>query len=134
MTVERTPVSSRARRWFSSLSKAASASTRAQFIPSAAWVMAGRNCGESLAGPTLTVAAVKKWLAMSQAEVSLIQVWADCLWPARLKKYCEVWRLSRPVPSMAASGSSPMRPPSLARGGLEEEHDDLPFFSNRCWA
>jgi hypothetical protein len=52
--------------------------------------MAGRNCGESLAGPTLTVAAVKRWLAVPQTVVSFVQVWADCLRPARLKKYCEV--------------------------------------------
>ncbi len=86
MTVERAPRSSRARRWFSSLSKAASASTRSQLATSDAWCIAGRNCGASLLGPTVTVAAVKKWLPVSQTVVSLVQVWADCLRPARLKK------------------------------------------------
>jgi hypothetical protein len=48
--------------------------------------MAGRNCGESLAGPRLTVAAAKKWLWVSQATVSLVQAAALCLRPERLKK------------------------------------------------
>jgi hypothetical protein len=62
MTVDRTPRSSRARRWFSSLSKAASASTRCQVTASDACSMAGRNCGESFLGPGVTVAAAQKWL------------------------------------------------------------------------
>jgi len=39
-----------------------------------------------LLGPTVTVAAVKKWLAVSQATVSLVQSAADCFFPARVKK------------------------------------------------
>src|SRR5256885_1004838 len=70
MTVERTPRSSRARRWFSSLSKAASPSTRSQPTASDACCRTGRNCGESLPGPTVAVAPVKKWLAVWQATVS----------------------------------------------------------------
>ena len=72
--------------------------------------MAGQSCGESLPGPVVTVAAVKKWLAVSQTTVSLVHRRALCLRPARLKKYWEVWRLSSPVASMAASGRSPIRP------------------------
>jgi len=48
--------------------------------------MAGRNCGESLAGPRLTVAAVKKWLSVSQATVSFVHSRELCFLPARLKK------------------------------------------------
>jgi hypothetical protein len=48
--------------------------------------MAGRNCGESLAGPRLTVAAVRKWLLVSQATVSLVHSRAPWWRPARLKK------------------------------------------------
>jgi hypothetical protein len=39
-----------------------------------------------LLGPTVTVAEVKKWLAVSQVTVSLTQDWALSLRPARLKK------------------------------------------------
>jgi hypothetical protein len=52
--------------------------------------MAGRSCGESLPGPVVTVAAVKKWLAVSQTTVSLVHRRALALRPARLKKYWEV--------------------------------------------
>jgi hypothetical protein len=48
--------------------------------------MTGRNCGASLAGPRLTLAAVKKWLPVSQATVSLVHSRELCLRPARLKK------------------------------------------------
>jgi hypothetical protein len=34
----------------------------------------------------VTVAPVKKWLAVSQATVSLTHVWAACSAPARTKK------------------------------------------------
>jgi hypothetical protein len=78
-------------------------------------VMAGRSCGESLPGPVVTVAAQRKWLRVSQTSVGLVHSRALCLRPARLKKYWEVCRLSRPVASMAASGRSPIRPRSWAR-------------------
>ncbi len=39
-----------------------------------AWARTGRNCGESLVGPVVTVAPAIKWLAVSQAVVSLVQV------------------------------------------------------------
>jgi hypothetical protein len=48
--------------------------------------MTGRNCGESLAGPRLARAAVKKWLAVSQATVSLVHSRELCPRPARSKK------------------------------------------------
>jgi hypothetical protein len=48
--------------------------------------MTGRNCGASLAGPRLTVAPVRKWLAVSQATVSLVHSRLLCLRPALLKK------------------------------------------------
>jgi hypothetical protein len=48
--------------------------------------MTGRNCGASLAGPRLTRAAVRKWLAVSQATVSFVHSLALCLRRARLKK------------------------------------------------
>jgi hypothetical protein len=48
--------------------------------------MTGRNCGASLVGPRLTRAAVKKWLAASQATVSFVHRRALCLRLARLKK------------------------------------------------
>jgi hypothetical protein len=48
--------------------------------------MAGSNCGESLLGPVLTVAAVRKWLRVSQTTVSLVHSRALCLRPARWKK------------------------------------------------
>ena len=48
--------------------------------------MRGRNCGALLAGPRLTVAAVKKWLAVSQATANLVHSLELCLRPARLKK------------------------------------------------
>ena len=86
MTVERTPSTSRQRRWLSSLSKPASASTRSQVTRKDAWAMAGRNGGESLDGPRLTVAAARKWLWVSQTVVSLVQAEALCLRPERLKK------------------------------------------------
>jgi hypothetical protein len=46
----------------------------------------GRNGGASLVGPRLTSAAVKKWLAVSQATVSLVHSLEPCLRLARLKK------------------------------------------------
>ncbi len=76
--------------------------------------MTGRSCGESLDGPAVTVAPAMKWLAVSIATVSLVQSRDECLRPARLKKYREVWRLSRPVPSTAAVGAGPIRPESVA--------------------
>ncbi len=115
ITVERTPKSSRQSRWFSSLSKAASAKSRSQVTTRDACFIAGRSCGESLLGAVVAVAAVKKWLRVSQTTVSLVHSRALCLRPARLKKYCEVWRPPRPVAPMAASGRSPIRPPSRAR-------------------
>ena len=41
--------------------------TRSRLIATEACRIAGRNCGESLAGPRLTVAAVTKWLPVSKA-------------------------------------------------------------------
>ena len=48
--------------------------------------MTGRNCGTSLAGPRLTLAPARKWLAVSQATVSLVHTREPCLRPAQLKK------------------------------------------------
>ena len=114
MTVDRTPRSSRAYRWCSSASNAASASTRSQVTTRDAWAMTRGNWGESLDGPVATVAPVMKWVRVSTATVSLVHSRDECLRPARLKKYREVCRLSRPVPSTAAVGFSPIRPRSAA--------------------
>jgi hypothetical protein len=86
MAVARTPSSSRAYRWCSSASNAASASTRSQATTKDAWAIAGRNCGESLGGPVETVALAKKWLPVSHATVSLVHSRDVCLRPARLRK------------------------------------------------
>jgi hypothetical protein len=43
-----------------------------QVTTSDACFMAGRSCGESLLGTVVTVAAVKKWLRVSQTTVSLV--------------------------------------------------------------
>jgi hypothetical protein len=48
--------------------------------------MTGRDCGASLAGPRLTRAAVKKWLAASQATAGFVHSLELCLRLARLKK------------------------------------------------
>ena len=114
MTDERMPRLSRAKRWWASESNAASASTRSQRTARAANVITGVNCGESLVGPTVTVAPARKWLAVSQATVSLVYVRAACSRPDRATKYRDVWRLSRPVASTAAVGVSPIRPRATA--------------------
>lgn len=77
-----------------------------------AWATTGRNCGESLDGPVLTVAPAMKWERVSIAAVSLVQV--DCSAPLRQAKYLDVCRLSSPVASTAAVGLSPIRPQSEA--------------------
>lgn len=114
ITVDRTPRSSRQYRWWSSLSNAASANTRSQVTARDAWAMTGRSCGESSDGPVAAVAPAKKWLSVSQATVSLVHSREECFRPARLKKYREVCRLSRPVPSTAAVGAPVIRPRSCA--------------------
>jgi hypothetical protein len=43
-----------------------------------------------LVGPVVTVAPAMKWLAVSQAVVSLVQVRAVVVWPDRLTKYRDV--------------------------------------------
>ena len=65
-------------------------------------------------GPVATVAPAMKWLRVSQATVSLVHSRDECFRPARLKKYRDVCRLSRPVPSTAAVGFSVIRPRSDA--------------------
>jgi len=77
MTVERTPSSWRQRRWLASLSKAASPSTVSQWTQKLDCCIAGANSGESLLGPMLTVAEVKKWLPVSQTTVNLVHERAD---------------------------------------------------------
>jgi hypothetical protein len=72
MTEDRMPNSSRAHSWWVSVSNAASARTRSQSTARDDWARTGRNCGESLDGPTETVAPARKWLAVSTAAVSLV--------------------------------------------------------------
>jgi len=48
--------------------------------------MAGANWEQSLLGPWLAVAEVKKWLAVWQTTVSLVQVRAARLRPDRNEK------------------------------------------------
>jgi hypothetical protein len=67
-----------------------------------------------LDGPVVAVAPARKWLSVSTATVSLVHRREVCFLPARLKKYREVCRLSRPVPSTAAVGLSPIRPDAVA--------------------
>lgn len=112
MTEDRIPRSSRAYRWWSSLSNAASASTRSQVAARVAWAITGWNWGESLDGPVVTVAPARKWVAVSQATVSSVQV--ACSAPDRRAKYRDVCRLSSPVASTAAVGRPPIRPRSAA--------------------
>lgn len=114
MTVALTPRSSRAYRWCSSASNAASARTRSQVTTSDAWAMTRGNWGESLDGPVVAVAPAMKWVRVSTATVSLVHGRDECFRPARLKKYRDVCRLSRPVPSTAAVGFSPIRPRRVA--------------------
>lgn len=79
------------------------------------------NSGESLDGPVLTRAPARKWLAASQATVSFAHSRDECFRPARKKKYRDVCRLSRPLPSTAAVGFGPIGPRStvdvVARSG-----------------
>jgi hypothetical protein len=67
-----------------------------------------------LDGPVATVAPARKWLAVSHATVSLVQVRDVCSLPDLLTKYRDVCRLSSPVASTAAVGLSPIRPRSTA--------------------
>lgn len=87
---------------------------RSQVTTRDAWAITGGNCGESLDGPVETRAPARKWVAVSQATVSLVQTRAVWSRPARRTKYADVCRLSSPVPSTAAVGLSPIRPRSVA--------------------
>ena len=94
--------------------------------------MTGRNGGASLAGPRRTLAAVKKWLPVSQATIRLVHSREWCLQPAALEEG------AGSVPALQAGGVHGGRRPGadqaalLARaGGAEEEHDELPFFNSR---
>ena len=96
--------------------------------------MAGRSCGESLAGPRLTVAAVRKWLCVSQATVSLVHSLEVCLRPARLEE------VAGGVPALHPGGVhgggrlvTDQAALLGARGGAVAEGDELPFFSS-LWA
>jgi hypothetical protein len=114
ITEERMLNSSRAGRWCDSESNAASASTRSQAISRDASKRTGVNCGESLAGPTVTVAPAMEWEWVSIAAVSLGQLLAVC-WPSeRVTKYREAWRLSSPVASTATVGFSGISSDSTA--------------------
>src|SRR5205814_9806139 len=88
MTEDRMPSSSRAYSWWVSVSNAASASTRSHPTARDAWARTGRNCGESLDGPVVTVAPARKCEAVSTAAVSLVQ--EACSAPDRRAKYLDV--------------------------------------------
>jgi hypothetical protein len=114
MTDERIPNSSRAWRWCASESNAASASTRSQAISRDANSRTGVNCGESLAGPSVTTAPAMKCERVSNAAVSLGQLRAVCSPLLRATKYREACRLSSPVASTATVGCSGISSDSTA--------------------